>query len=425
MKSKPNYDLLKKYLALCVLLFTISLFIIPHGGFEYDINGWINWSKYIFEHGLDKVYFSDTNYLPLYHYILYVYGLMQGSVQNIEYNIQYLRLISLLFHCITGFFVIRLLKNRSNSWNQSIFNSLFYVLNIAVLYNSLIWAQVDDIMTCFIFISFYYGYRKKILLSLIFLMLAVNFKLQAIIFIPVIMLLILPEIISSYSLKRLLGWIMIPITIQILIVLPFITSGTLGNIYKVIIESFGKYPVISVNAYNIWDIFLSGNLRIRLDSEKFIGLSYKNWGLIAFLSSSLLALLPLLKYSYKSIFKKIDEAITINKLLIISALIPLLFFYLNTQMHERYSHPVFVFLVTFAIIQKKPLLAIIGCLAYFLNQEGCFISTQLINHETLLFNRDFISSLYLITIIWLYILLFDLKSKYILKYLLQWKRIFR
>lgn len=97
--------------------------------------------------------------------------------------------------------------------------------------------------------------------------------------------------------------------------------------------------------------------------------------------------------------------------MLIASLIPLLFFYFNTQMHERYSHPAFIFLILYAVIQNKPLPSIIGCLAYLLNLDAVLKSIVFQNYGVFIFSREFISALYLITIIWLYILLYDIKFK--------------
>ena len=154
---------------------------------------------------------------------------------------------------------------------------------------------------------------------------------------------------------------------------------------------------------------LSGNLMQILDSHTFLGISYKSWSLFMFFTTSGIALLPLAKLGYLSIVNRTELNVPLDKILIVCTIIPLLFFYFNTQMHERYTHPAFIFLIAYSLRKKKPLIAIVGCLAYFLNLEDVLRFMKLDNYGTLIFNRDFISSLYLITIIWLFSDLFNFK----------------
>ncbi len=402
---------IKKYIPLCILLFTFCFVIMPHDGNNWDINCWKQWAEYIFENGLGNVYNSNTDYLPLFHYVLKIFGVFQGSIEKIGSNIHYLKSITLLFHFLTGFFLISLIKKKGSSPDNMIVYVLFYLLNIAILYNTVVWGQVDAILTCLSFIACYFSFKKNVLLSLVFIVLAINFKLQAIIFLPVVGLMLFPVIISTFSIKKVLKWIFIPFLLQIIILLPFILSGTLDNLWSVVTGSVGKWPVVSMNAYNIWDFILSGDLYTMPDNKTFIGISYKQWGLLMFFVTSGIALFPLLKSGYLSIKRKIDFNFPIEKFLLLCGIIPLLFFYFNTQMHERYIHPALVFLIAYSLYTKKPFVLIIGCCAYLLNLEGVLKFMHIHNYGTLIFNRDFISSLYLLTIVWLYIELFEIKFK--------------
>ncbi len=405
-------DFLKKYLFLTILLFLLFMIILPHSGHDYDSYCWRSWAEYIYKNSLGQVYHSGTDYLPLYHYILALFSFTQKSFENIEKNIYLLKGITLVFHFISTFFLILYIRKKDQTTENIIFKSLFYLLNITVLYNTIIWGQIDEILTCFVFISFYFAFRKRVLFSLIFLLLALNLKMQSLIFLPGIGLALLPIIISRFSIKNILIWIFIPLIIQFSILSPFIFQGTLDELWKVVTGSVGKYPFVSMNAYNLWHLIISGDLMIMKDNAEFMAVSYKKWGLLFFFITSIIALYPLLKQSFISILHKKEFNFPIEKSLIIFAIIPLLFFFFNTQMHERYSHPAFIFLIGYSLYYNRYFVSIIGCLAYFLNMEDVLRFLELHNYGTLIFNRDFIASLYLITIILLYSYLFDFKIKY-------------
>lgn len=374
---------------------------------------WIQWTRCTVENGLGGVYHCNTNYLPLYHYILYGFGqLLGGNIERIIANVYQLKAVTLVFHFCTGYMLLSMLVRYGINESKALLLSLFFLLNVSILYNSIVWGQVDGIVTCFVFAAFYAAWTKRIIFALVALLLALNFKLQAIIFVPLITLMLLPAIFKQFSVKRLLTWLSTLVIVQGLILLPFILAGTHKQIWIVVSESVGKNPVISMNAFNLWDLLVPGDLMHTPDSLHVFGLSYKSWGLLTFFSLSLLALLPLLKRTWEALISpnKQHAPLPLQTLLLIGALIPLIFFYFNTQMHERYSHPAMVFLVGHALISRRPIWAVIGCLAYILNLEAVLKFFHSDGHTGLIFNRDLISVLYLITIAGLFFELYANRS---------------
>ena len=401
-----------KFIAAYAILFITYIIIIPKYGHDWDLACWNGWSKYIFTNGLGNVYKSLTDYLPLYHYILYLFGLIQGSIEDIDRNIYLLKIITIIIEFIGGLFLIKLIKEKIDNPYEWFFYSMFYFLNIAVFYNSIIWGQVDGILATLVFISVFYAIKEKVLFSLLFFVLAINMKLQAVIFIPIIGLILLPIMVNKFSIKNLAAWIGLIVTLQILILLPFIIKDDIGRVSNVIFGSFGKYPVVSMNAYNIWTWFLKGDLMRIPDTTLFMGITYKTWGLLLFILSSFFALWPLLKMAYYKIIRKSLDSISAEKIMLISALIPLLFFFFNTQMHERYSHPALIFAITYSILSKNFLPSVIICLAYLLNMEDVLHYLQLDNYNTFFFKKHFIAIIYAVGILLLYARLFELRLNF-------------
>ena len=399
----------QKYVVFFGLLFTMYVFLIPKSGHPYDNYCWKEWAKFIFSHGLNNAYKGSTDYLPLYQYVLFLFGKFQGSPENIDNYIHYLRIVTLAFDFIAGFFFIRFINSKFNSLDKSFFYVCFLFLNIAFLYNSLIWGQVDGIMTCLVFMSFYFAVKQRGLIALIFMILSINFKLQAIIFLPLIMLLLIPALVQKFTLKRLLIWLFIPIVLEFLIVLPFLMAGDLGKVWKVVSGYIDNYPMVSANAYNLWTWLINGNLGEISDGGLFFSISYKHWGLLMFFSLSLLALIPLIKVILSFLFGRAETTLDNRKIVIIAALIPLLFFFCNTQMHERYSHPAIIFLALYSIMSGKYLPYILGSIAYVLNLEGVLKYFQLRNYNTFIFEPRFVSFIYFVTIIYLFLDLYDFK----------------
>ena len=406
---RNNLPILKIYAPLCALMWLAFLYLMPEGGHEGDNAIWAHWGKYIFNHGLGHVYESGTDYPPLIHYLLWVFGKIQGSPEAIAEYIQYFRLSTIIFHFVSGFMLIKLVQIFDISLEKAILSSFFYLFNIAILYNTLVWGQYDAILTSMVFLAFYAAWTKRITLSLVFWIIAMNVKIQAIIFLPLIGLLILPTVIQTFSLKKLATWIGIPLLVQLMILIPFIATGQAGEIGRIIVESFSKYPFVNMNAFNVWELIVDGQPGAILDSEVVAGLSYKTWGMLAFFSTSFVALFPLLKSVWGQIFLQKKQSLPLETILLIAALIPLLFFFLNTQMHERYAHPALIFLIAYAIISRHYGPAILGSLAYFLNLDSVLRVLEFQNYGVFIFNKPVIATLFLVTICWLFVLVYRKK----------------
>jgi hypothetical protein len=187
----------------------------------------------------------------------------------------------------------------------------------------------------------------------------------------------------------------------LLIIFPFL------NFYErmalAITNSVDRYPVISMNAFNMWHLFFWKKIDLThmKDTIFFLNLSYKNWGLLLFFISSGIALLPMTIAIYKKLFLRKTISVDIAHILLVGALIPLLFFFFNTQMHERYSHPAFLFIIAYSFLRERYFLYIIFSMAYFLNLEKALRAFDL-HYGSFIFGNRFIAGLYLITIIVLF-----------------------
>ncbi|MBI1305132.1 MAG: hypothetical protein GC181_00805 [Bacteroidetes bacterium] len=387
-----------RYLVQAAFLMFLMLFINPEYPNGWDTECWRTWATCIKEHGLGKVYECGTDYLPLYHYILWLFGSFQSGTAELISNLSYLKLYTYAFDLISGFYIINWLIRLGLPEEKALNRVVFYVLNAAILYNTLVWGQVDSIFTAFVFISVFFTWRKKVVPAILFFILALNMKLQAIVFFPVIGLFLLPEIIHSFSLKKLIVWIAAPALLQFLIVLPFLKAGTFPILWKIVFDSVDKYPVISMNAYNLWHFLINGNLMIIPDDRLWLGLTLKKWGLILFFAFSFSVLSPLLLRLIKALKEKQKVRFTPEIMWLSMALIPLAFFFFNTQMHERYSHPALIFLIVYGLYKKDPLPAVLACVAYLLNLEDVLRMLKFQNHGIFLFSRKFIAALYVLTI---------------------------
>jgi Gpi18-like mannosyltransferase len=395
----------KKELLFILVFFTGICFLLPlFPGHESDNHYWRNWASHIKENGLRNAYTSGTNYLPCYQYILWLFGKLAGSIENIDKYLVYLRSFTLFFDFIGLWFVYKWSEGRIPLIAVVFIN----IVNISYSYNTVVWGQVDGIMATLIFISLYFGFRKKPLLSTIFFVLALNMKLQCIIFLPIFGLVLLQYLLETKKWKQLFSIAAVILVTQIILLFPFFkNNNTLPLVWNVVTTSVDAYPKVSMNAFNFWYLVMDQNPWDTNDSNIFIaGLSYKKTGLILFFLASFVALLPLLIPVYKRLFLKTESCFSKQQLWLSAGLTAILFFYFNSQMHERYCHPAFIFLAAYTFYSKKLLHYLLFSVAYFLNMDGVLQSLFPGVYDIFVFKPIFIAALFSILLLLLYLEVF-------------------
>jgi Gpi18-like mannosyltransferase len=260
---------------------------------------------------------------------------------------------------------------------------------------------VDGVYTAFAFISLSFAILKKPSLSLVFFVLCVNFKLQGIIFLPVIAIVIFNEI-KHYSISKITLTVLPTIILQFLIMFPFIYVGDFKLALNSFSESMGRYPMVSMGAYNIWSLIFDSP-QIMNDNMGIFHFSYNSFGLIAFFGLSGLVLLPFAFTSLGFFDKTLKLEFNFENMLLVCVLIILFFTYFNTQMHARYSHPIILFAGTLAILRKDYIRFLLVSSAVFLNMEGAskILKGNIADFKTIWFQPWFVSIVFL-TIIVLY-----------------------
>jgi hypothetical protein len=150
-----------------------------------------------------------------------------------------------------------------------------------------------------------------------------------------------------------------------------------------------------MNAFNMW-YWITETDPIKVDDfNPWLGLTYKLWGFIFFTIAGAVALFPLIAKTFYRLLNKLSfDKRYIEQVFLTSALCSIVFFFFNTQMHERYVHPAIVLLFGYSVLRKNYLLYSICSVAYFLNLEA--INKYLkIEHATPWFDATYIAALYL------------------------------
>ena len=400
-----NYGKVLQYFSVLFLSLLLFVIAISPFGFGYDIECWTRWSSYIFEHGFSNVYNSDTNYLPVYLYVLWAYSSVSGSIQDIVNNAYQLKLFS-GFIDVVGLWLVYLWAEKKYSFS-TIF--LFAFLNAAFFYNTFIWGQVDGILATLAFASLYFGYNKKPILSCVFMIVLLNFKLQGIVFVPLWVVLFICNMYETKKIKPTLLAILVGLIVQILILLPFLLNNSTDKVWAVLTGYVDTFPVISANARNFWSLIFPESFAIFSEDDSsiwFYGFTYKQIGYFLFFLTSGLALiifsLPILKRIAAKSSSIFPDKIS---LMLAASIVSLCFFYFNTQIHERYSHPTFIFILAYTLLQKDFIPILLFSVANFLGHEKPLKAFKFENYETFIFDGHVISVFFLATLLYLFFVL--------------------
>ncbi|NDC40749.1 MAG: hypothetical protein EBZ77_04230 [Chitinophagia bacterium] len=158
--------------------------LLPRVYMEYDMGFWREWAIFIQQHGISHAYDCPSlNYFPVFIYGLYVFDLLHGNVAEIAAHINSIKILFVLFDFLP-LIVLQL-------WGKYLlpFKApyTYLLLNIAYVFNSMVWGQIDSIYTSFAFLALVTAFRFPVA-SVVLYILALNTKPQAIEFLPVLLL---------------------------------------------------------------------------------------------------------------------------------------------------------------------------------------------------------------------------------------------
>ena len=349
------------------LLFLLYILLLPRVYMDYDMGFWREWAVYIHQHGLSNAYAvgSPINYFPVFVYALYFYDLLQGSEASIIHNINS---IKILFVCFDFLPLVVLCCFRQKILSYKI-PYLFLLLNVAYVFNSMVWGQIDAIYTNLAFLAIIVGILYPVPSMLLYI-LAIYTKPQAIEFLPVIL------IVMVYSIRNLKMMFLVLVSsgvLKLLLLLPFMHDGGLGRLLGFAMGSVGLYHNLSISAFNIWYLITSGNPYFINDTDIYILFSYRLWGFALFLVSAIWVLVPMYKrfWHLRKAKLSFDEK-SYQLLFSGTGILCLFFFYFNTQMHERYAHPIIIFFFFYGVVSKNYRLFILVSVPYFLSLDKAF-----------------------------------------------------
>jgi Gpi18-like mannosyltransferase len=264
------------------------------------------------------------------------------------------KFLILLFDILIAFILYRELKSGS----MAPASAALFLFNPAILFCGVLWGQIDNIYVAFIVFSLLCIFRAKVILAGIFFSLACMTKLQTIIYVP----LMFAVLFSTCHFRQILKFLAAFVSMAVLFYLPFILTGKLLVALKLFTGAASRYPVYSMNAFNLWWLLGIGNGSIPDASSVLPFLSAKTAGLVLFSAGYLLGVFSLLsRFSRQNVF-------------LIFGFVSMAFFMLPTQMHERYLLPFFVFILFVPLTAKRDRILYDGLsITFFVNLLAVFM----------------------------------------------------
>jgi Gpi18-like mannosyltransferase len=348
---------------LIVLFFLIVFFLrvwISSFKFNRDFFNHLNWVKSILQQGFTGFYQRDfspwaqANYPPaanLLFWLSHKFFLFLGfTAEKTSMLATFYKLPVLIADIVIAAVLYQATKG---TFKKKFLVVGLFLFNLGLIYNSVFWGQLENIVGLFCLLSLVYFFQTKKSFAAFFYGLGLLTKQSATAFLPVFLILLH----KKNSLRKVLKAVLIIFLLFIVFFSLFAEDNFLlfpWRFYYQILQGQPHQYLASVNGFNFW--FLVGQNKV-LDSSLFLGMSYRWLGLI--IVGILIA--PLLF----SLWKKPAE----KRAFYVSALVFYISFLFLTRMHERHFYSALIFLLPVLNSLLDFLGYVIVSIIYFLNMH--------------------------------------------------------
>lgn len=321
----------------------ICLFPVESGDYHQFLLPWYN--QLSDNGGFAAVGMEIGDYMPTYYYIMaFLTYLPVEPLVGIK-------IVSCIADLVLAMMVYKVVYHITDSENKSIvaYGTVFFLPS--VMLNSAAWGQCDGIFTLFIVSSIYCILKGKDWGSMICFAVSFVFKIQAIFFAPVLLILYL---------KGKLRWrtiLAFPAVYLVTIIPALATGGNFIDLLTVYFRQSQQYTRLNMYIQNAW------GLLFEVVSEQMAAAGVMFAGGVVLIA---------LFWVYRTQFALSDRMI-----ITMSALFTLLVPFVLPHMHERYYYLTTVIAVIFAVIQPKRIWTL-------LIMEYCLFQAQAHN----LFGKD-------------------------------------
>lgn len=262
-KKKINVTLI--LIILCFIIRLVLSFFYYNYDDLYTFN--FQWLKMIENNGLLHIYnitpdeyVYAVDYPPLFLIMLWVIKIPILYFMNNPYIFQFLmKAPALVFDTLVAIFLYKKIDKKA---------SLLWAINIAVIVNSSMWGQTDNILVFFMILMFYYIHRKNINMIGVMVAFCILIKLQGIYMLPIYLVYLCA---NDSKFQDKLKSILLAIITGISVWLPFcIADKNILLPFEIYFGGYGKYKEICAGAANFWFF----NVRVDYTNDIF----YSNLG---------------------------------------------------------------------------------------------------------------------------------------------------
>ena len=237
-------------ITLIAIVIRIMLIKYISGDYYSCLKPWFNELKQ--NGGLRGLSKEIGNYTPPYMTILALLTYLPVD------SLISIKIVSIIFDFIGAYAILKIVEELlSEKKYKKKIGLLFYTIYLflpTVILNSSYWGQCDSIYTAFIYLSIYFLIKNDYLKAMIFYSLAFSFKFQAILILPLYVLMYISE--RKIKLKY---FLLIPLTILVLSIPKIIYSHDILYCFKMYIGQSNIYnEYITLNFPNFYSIFLRG-----------------------------------------------------------------------------------------------------------------------------------------------------------------------
>lgn len=332
----------KQAACLLILFLTAALVRIPFDfgqGYQTDVSTYLSLAWKTVQHGIQSAYQNTAGVPPSDNppVLLYPFWLsgkfyetylspLFGRARLSEPSVLrfMLRIPGFAADLFGGALIFRFLRLHSPFSFQSILLATgAYLLNPVLIVDSSYWGQTAAIHTLFMLLSLILVAQNTFGWAGAMQAVAILTKPQAIPILPVVL-------VVAWRARRVVRLVIGAIAAALVIAMPFILAGRIGDIVDQYLHTAEFDPFIAVNAHNFW-WFISGGQGWIRDTGSISLISFRTSGILLFAGATILSVVTLWR-NQTMLFR-------------VAAYQSLAFFMLSTQIHENHLLPMFAPLI--------------------------------------------------------------------------------
>ncbi len=284
----------------------LRLLLVPNPGFEADVSFWKSWGLATYDKGVvEGIKLTNNNYPTPFAYTLgfmvRLYSLVSDPHNFKEFwqntNLVFLAVakifpiladlgIAFLLYHFTRF--LRLPQSPDSGQRVGLLLATLYLFNPVALIDGAWWGQVDSLGVFIFLLAFLLTLKQRPFAAGFVFMLAMMTKLQNMIYGPLLFLFVWQSLGWNGLIKAVTG-----ATVGFLgLNIEFFLSANMGRVLSAVTGNYDYFPLMSLNAFNLWWIAAGGAGMGMSDKVAVLGVANaKQVGLLLFSSFYLFTIL--------------------------------------------------------------------------------------------------------------------------------------